>query len=113
MSLKIILGDKNPELIAAWQTEFVSLPDVNIRGGNILLVKADALVSPANYFGFMDGGLDWSISDLFEWKIQTKVQKIIRERYAGELLVGAAEIIATGTEHRLMHFCPCVRYCWR
>ncbi|MDR3615563.1 MAG: macro domain-containing protein [Candidatus Obscuribacterales bacterium] len=98
MSLKVILGDKNPELIAAWETEFANIPDVTVRGGNILLVKADALVSPANSFGFMDGGLDWSISELFEWKIQAKVQKVIRERHAGELLVGAAEIIATGKD---------------
>ena len=98
MSLQIILGDKNPDLIGAWEVAFTGLPNVTFRGGNILLANADALVSPANSFGFMDGVLDWSISELFEWKIQPMVQAVIRSKHAGELLVGAAEVIPTGKE---------------
>lgn len=96
--MQIILGDKNPELIKAWEGEFLGVENVTVRGGNILLTKADALVSPANSFGFMDGGLDWSISDMFERKIQATVQKAIRDKHAGELLVGNAEIVPTGQE---------------
>ena len=48
-SLQIILGDKNPDLIEAWETEFNGLDGVTVRGGNILLATADALVSPANF----------------------------------------------------------------
>lgn len=96
MNFQIILADKNPELIEAWQQQFVDAENVTVRGGNILLARADALVSPANSFGFMDGGLDWSISELFEHKIQGAVQEVIRSKHAGELLVGAAEIVSTG-----------------
>ncbi len=96
--MQIILGDKNPDLIDAWQAEFGGLPDVTIRGGNILMARADALVSPANSFGFMDGGFDYSISEIFNWKIQPVVQYVIRNKHAGELVVGAAEIVATGNE---------------
>lgn len=96
--MQIILGDKNPDLIDAWQVEFGGLPDVTIRGGNILMARADALVSPANSFGFMDGGFDYSISEIFNWKIQPVVQYVIRNKHAGELVVGAAEIVATGNE---------------
>ncbi len=98
MNLHIILGDKNPELIAAWESAFAGVTNITIRGGNILLVEADALVSPANSFGFMDGGLDWSISEMLDWKIQPIVQKVIRKMHAGELLVGEAEIVRTGSE---------------
>lgn len=98
MNLHIILGDKNPELVKAWESAFAGVTNITIRGGNILLVKADALVSPANSFGFMDGGFDWSISEMLDWKIQPIVQKIIRNKHAGELLVGAAEIVSTGNE---------------
>ncbi len=98
MTVEIILGDKNPDLIAAWDSAFSGVSNVRTRGGNILMATADALVSPANSFGFMDGGLDWSISDLFEWKIQAIVQKVIRTKHAGELLVGDAEIVATNHE---------------
>lgn len=98
VDFQIILGDKNPDLITAWERAFEGLPDVRIRGGNILMASADALVSPANSFGFMDGGFDWSISELFEWKIQERVQSVIRSKHAGELLVGQAEIVATNHE---------------
>lgn len=95
---KIILGDKNPDLISAWEKEFAGVENVVVRGGNLLLVQADALVSPANSFGFMDGGIDWSISELFEWKIQPLVQDIIRKKHMGELVVGHAEIVGTNRE---------------
>ncbi len=95
MTVQIIFGDKNPDLITAWESAFAGLPDVRVRGGNILLATADALVSPANSFGFMDGGFDWSISELFEWKIQAIVQRVIYSKHNGELLVGDAEIVAT------------------
>lgn len=80
MNLQLILGDKNPELIEAWEADFVGLSNVTVRGGNILLVKADAIVSPANSFGFMDGGIDWSISEMLDWKIQPIVQQAIRSK---------------------------------
>lgn len=98
MPLQLILGDKNPELIEAWTIAFAGIPGITIRGGNILMTKADALVSPANSFGFMDGGFDESISQLFDRTIQPTVQKMIRTKHNGELLVGAAEIVGTGYE---------------
>ena len=98
VGVDIILGAKDPDLIDAWEMEFSGLDKVTVRGGNLLLVRADALVSPANSFGFMDGGFDWSISELFSWKIQGIVQKAIREKHGGELLVGAAEVVATAHE---------------
>lgn len=97
MELRIVLGDKNPELIDAWAQHFKGVESVEVRGGNILFVKCDALVSPANSFGFMDGGIDWSISEMMQWKIQPIVQEAIRSKHAGELLVGAAEIVETGS----------------
>ncbi len=95
MSITIILGDKNPELIDAWNRVFGDLVEVEVRGGNLLLTRADALVSPANSFGFMDGGFDWSISELLDWKIQAVVQETIKRKHDGELLVGFAEIVPT------------------
>ena len=98
MNFQIILADKNPEMIDAWTSAFGGVSNITIRGGNILLAKADALVSPANSFGFMDGGLDWTISELFEWKIQPIVQNLIRSKHSGELLVGLADIVPTRFE---------------
>jgi O-acetyl-ADP-ribose deacetylase (regulator of RNase III) len=98
LGFNIILGDKSPDQVDAWHGEFAGVEEVTVRGGNLLLTKADALVSPANSFGFMDGGIDWAISDLMRWTIQPIVQKVIREKHFGELLVGQAEIVATGND---------------
>ncbi len=38
----------------------------------------------------MDGGIDLLYSRQFGWGVQKRLQQAIRERHAGELLVGAA-----------------------
>jgi len=37
---------------------FEEIQDITISDSDILSFKADAIVSPANSFGYMDGGLD-------------------------------------------------------
>ncbi|KAL5457144.1 hypothetical protein EMCRGX_G034384 [Ephydatia muelleri] len=59
---------------------------------------ADAIVSPANSFGFMDGGIDMAYSKHFGWQMQTRLQTLLREKYDGELPVGLAVIIPTYPE---------------
>lgn len=56
---------------------------------------ADAIVSPANSFGFMDGGIDMVYSQHFGWQMQHRLQALINVDYDGELLVGQAAIIKT------------------
>ncbi|MEZ6186536.1 MAG: macro domain-containing protein [Planctomycetota bacterium] len=63
--------------------------------GSIFDVACDALVSPANSFGFMDGGLDLAISQHFGWHVQERLQARIRARHHGELLVGQADAVPT------------------
>jgi O-acetyl-ADP-ribose deacetylase (regulator of RNase III) len=72
------------------------LPDVTVHRGSILDLSVDAVVSPANSFGFMDGGIDHRYSHYFGWQVQDRLQDLIRTRHHGELLVGAAEIVETG-----------------
>src|SRR5262245_37218837 len=52
------------------------------------------MVSPANSFGIMDGGLDLAIRNALGAGIQADVQRMILERHHGEIPVGAAEIVA-------------------
>jgi len=54
------------------------------------------MVSPANSFGFMDGGLDYALSERFGWQLEKKLQQRIKELPEGELLVGRAMVIETG-----------------
>jgi O-acetyl-ADP-ribose deacetylase (regulator of RNase III) len=54
------------------------------------------MVSPANSFGIMDGGLDAAIRDTLGFTVQQRAQRAIVERHHGELPVGAAELVETG-----------------
>lgn len=94
-TIKIILVDLQDELLRAWHDIAGDKKYVTIYHGSIFDTQCDALVSPANSFGFMDGGLDMAISEFFGWHVQEKLQKLIQEKHHGELLVGAAEIIET------------------
>ena len=96
--LKIILTAVNDGLADAWHRHCGDLPDVTVHLGSIFDVTCDAIVSPANSFGFMDGGIDMIYSRRFGWEVQEKLQEAIRVRHHGELLVGAADIVETGDE---------------
>ena len=47
--------------------------------GDITQIECDAMVSPANSFGFMDGGLDYALSERFGWDLEKRLQKIIKD----------------------------------
>ena len=95
MNIKVNLVDINPKMLEAWDIYFKDIDNVRIVGGDFFSVKADAVVSPANSFGFMDGGLDRHISMKLGWHIQGRLQKKIHEEYYGELLVGQAVAVET------------------
>ena len=94
--LTITLAAVEDDLADAWERHCGDLPGVTIHRGSILDLSVDAVVSPANSFGFMDGGIDHLYSHHFGWEVQDRLQGLIRTRHDGELLVGAAEIVDTG-----------------
>jgi O-acetyl-ADP-ribose deacetylase (regulator of RNase III) len=72
------------------------LPNVvEIAHRSVLDRPVDAVVSPANSFGFMDGGVDWAYLQFFGVELQTRVQMVIRLQKFQELLVGSAVVIPT------------------
>jgi O-acetyl-ADP-ribose deacetylase (regulator of RNase III) len=94
--MQIILAAPEPELAEAWERFCGDLDFVQIYRGSILELTCDAVVSPANSFGFMDGGLDALYTTHFGLAVQERVQRLIRDRHHGELLVGMADLIETG-----------------
>ena len=96
--MEIILTSMDAMLAEAWEYYCEDLQGVSFYRGSILEVECDAVVSPANSFGFMDGGIDMAYSLHFGWDVQERLQTIIREKYHGELLVGQAEIVSTENE---------------
>ena len=94
---KVKLCALDERLYEEWEKEFKDC-DVKVIFGNILNQEADAIVSPGNSFGFMDGGLDYQLSEFFGWDLEKKLQENIRKKHEGELLVGMAEILGTGNK---------------
>jgi O-acetyl-ADP-ribose deacetylase (regulator of RNase III) len=93
--MRIILTAVDQPLADSWQRFCGDVEGVNVHHGSIFDVHCDALVSPANSFGFMDGGIDALYTQRLGWQVQRRLQDLIRTRHHGELLVGAAEVVHT------------------
>ena len=93
--MKIILCHLNEPLGDAWRAAFAGVAGVEVRADDICRVACDAVVSPANSFGFMDGGLDYLLSERFGWDLEKRVQAAIQARPMRELWVGEAIVVAT------------------
>jgi O-acetyl-ADP-ribose deacetylase (regulator of RNase III) len=96
MPEKILLVDNWRPLCSAWSQAFGRFTNIEVVEGDFFSRDADAMVSPANSFGIMDGGLDLAIRSALGANIQGDVQRVILERHHGEIPVGAAEVIPTG-----------------
>jgi O-acetyl-ADP-ribose deacetylase (regulator of RNase III) len=109
----LILVDPKPELCAAWCTAFGEwvghgVQIVNGRFEN--LPNFDLLVSAANSFGLMDGGVDAAIVNYFGEQVAVRVQAKIREEYLGEQPVGTCLIVPTGDpKHPFLAHTPTMR----
>ncbi|MDA8981707.1 macro domain-containing protein [Candidatus Thioglobus sp.] len=107
---KLYLIDSKPELCDKWRQVFSNYPEVEVLTGDYFQESADAIVSPANSFGIMDGGLDLSIRNELGFQIETDIQEVILNRYHGEMPIGSAEIINTNHEKwRYMIAAPTMR----
>jgi O-acetyl-ADP-ribose deacetylase (regulator of RNase III) len=88
--LHISLGDLSPLMADRLAYHFQDVAAVEVVQGNLLDLECLAIVSPANSFGDMGGGIDKAIDDLHGGEAQRRVMAAIRELYLGELPVGAA-----------------------
>lgn len=91
----IYLIDLNTCLVKAWDADFGEYPNVIPLDDDYFCKQADCIVSPANSFGYMDGGLDRAVLYELGNDMQTFVQRAIKERFHGELPVGSSVIIET------------------
>ncbi|MEV7601405.1 macro domain-containing protein [Kitasatospora sp. NPDC089797] len=94
--LRVVLTDLNAAVVESWRAAFADTPEVEIRQGSILTEQVDAWVSPTNSRGRMDGGADAAIKRHLGAGIQLKVQRAIRDQFAGSLPVGSAVCVPSG-----------------
>jgi len=90
---KIYLIDSKQALCNRWEQVFSDYSEVEVITGDYFQQSADAIVSPANSFGIMDGGLDLAIRNELGFQVETDIQKVILNKYYGEMSIGAAEVI--------------------
>lgn len=93
MKIKLVYIDK--ELGKAWENLFATYSDIELIEGDITQITCDATVSPANSFGFMDGGLDYALSERFGWHLQDILKEQIQNLPEGELLIGKSITLNT------------------
>ncbi|MGW7465121.1 macro domain-containing protein [Streptomyces xantholiticus] len=95
-ALRVVLTDVNERVVEAWRAAFADTPGIEIRRGSILDEDVDAWVTPTNSRGRMDGGVDAVIKRHLGAGIQLRVQRAIRDRFAGTLPVGSAVCVPSG-----------------
>ncbi|WP_435006060.1 macro domain-containing protein [Tundrisphaera lichenicola] len=91
--VRVSLCDRSPEVAGRLADLFRDAEGVEVLEGDLLGLDCDALVSPANSFGFMDGGIDHAIDRFYEGAAQPAVLERIAERFYGELPVGQATVL--------------------
>src|SRR5262249_52728669 len=92
-ALRLSLGDLNPQVARALAEAFDEVAEAEVVEGDLLDLACDAVVSPANSFGDMSGGIDKAIDDLHQGEAQRRAREAIAEQFLGELPVGAALVV--------------------
>ena len=78
------------------------MKNVKVKQGMLpASTSTDAIVSPANSFGFMGGGIDAAYARFFGRDLESRLQAKLRKDFYGGLPVGQA-ILLLPTQHRLI-----------
>ncbi len=108
---KLVIVDPKPALCAVFHEYFEGLPDVEIVAARFeRLPVFDCMVSAANSFGLMDGGVDAAITNFFGDSLMQRVQERILQEFLGEQNVGTSIIVETGhPDHPFIAHTPTMR----
>lgn len=101
--MKIQLIDINNYMAVAYQKAFEDRQEIFVKNGSAFSEPTEAIVSPANSYAFLDGGFDAVITRVLGSNVQINAQKKVKDEYNGELLVGQACYIETGSD--LVPYC--------
>ncbi|MCR6700768.1 MAG: macro domain-containing protein [Dokdonella sp.] len=93
--MRIHLCTLDEAMAEAWRLAFAGTA-VSIRVGDILAEPVDAVVSAANSFGLMGGGLDLHYARHFGENLERTLRARLAADHDGELPVGQALIVPTG-----------------
>src|SRR5258708_27880441 len=94
--MNLHLVDLEGDIVSAWLEAFAHFPEVRIHCGDLFAIARHCVVSPANSYGFMDGGIDAAYRSFFGHQIERTVQEAVTRRPEGHLPVGASIVVRTG-----------------
>jgi len=111
MNIQLKFVDTNVDVCREFEKQFQDVPNVKVYHQRFEeLDSFDCLVSPANSFGMMDGGIDAAITKFFGKQLEERVQKHIFENYFGEQPVGTSFVIETNhPDHPFLAHTPTMR----
>ncbi len=107
-AMNVLLFDTRLELCEAWRNAFAGVEAISVHHSSFRSLPSafDCLVSPANSFALMDGGIDAAIIEHFGVGLEERVQREIWRVYRGEQPVGTCLMVPTLTAH-----CPWLAHC--
>ena len=96
--MRIYLVDIDGRMIKAWESFFSNEENIVIANRDVVEflktnVEVDSVVSAANAFGIMDGGLDAVYLRHFGLELQEAVQCKISAEYLGEQPIGTSIVV--------------------
>ncbi len=71
MALTFHLRDLNPEVVKAFNQFFSRGGRVEISEGDVMDLDTTAIITPANSFGIMEGGLGDCLNKISQGKLET------------------------------------------
>src|ERR1700748_1730435 len=92
---RIVLCGVTESMTRAWRDIAAERPGIDVHQGSILEIGTDAVVSPANSFGLMRGGIDAVYSAAWP-AIEQRVRSAVLAFHGGELPVGEAVVAPAG-----------------
>jgi O-acetyl-ADP-ribose deacetylase (regulator of RNase III) len=93
LGFNLILSAVDENLHNEFMKSFSGFPDVECEFSRFEDIEFDCIVSAANSFGLMDGGVDQCITDYFGIQMMHRVQDRILKEFAGEQPVGTSIIV--------------------
>lgn len=92
----LVLCALDKQLARAWQSVVDTVRGaVRLHQGSVLDVDAEAVVSPANSYGWMRGGIDAVYARAFP-EVEQNVRSAVLAYHGGELPIGQALAVPTG-----------------
>ena len=93
--LRLVLSALDEPLAAAWRGIAGDRTGLDVHQGSVLDLRVDAVVSPANSYGWMRGGVDAMYARAFP-EVEQNVRSAVLAYHGGELPVGEALLVPTG-----------------